>query len=64
MATTYALDSIKEVGHYWEIAHWGGSLQLKGPKEDGAMPASPGSVPRIGANQGGYDDGLFYDDNW
>ncbi|KAI9573780.1 hypothetical protein HD554DRAFT_2201978 [Boletus coccyginus] len=41
---------IGEVGHYWEIAHWGGPLQLKGPREDEAMPASLGIIPRIGAN--------------
>ena len=64
MGTTHAQNSSKEVGHYWQIAHSGGPLVLKGPEKDEAVLASLGIIPSNGADQGGYDDALFYDDNW
>ena len=64
MGTTHAQNSSKEVGHYWRIARYGGSFQFKGPEKDEAVLASLGIIPSKGANQGRYDDALFYDDNW
>ena len=62
MVTTHALNSTKEVVHYWEIGHYGGPLHLAGNNE--AVLASLGIIPRNGADQGRYGDALFYDDNW
>ena len=62
MGTTHALNSSKEVGHYWQIAHYGGPLQLTEKEE--AVLASLGIIPRNGVDQGWYEDALFYDDNW
>ena len=62
--TTHVLNSAKEVAHYWQIAHFGGPLQLNTPKEEAAMVASLGMAPSNGADQGRYDGALFYDDNW
>jgi len=61
---TDSLNSCSEIGRYWEIAYFGGPLQLKGTKEDEAVLASLGIVPGIGADQGRFDDTPFYDDNW
>jgi hypothetical protein len=43
--TTHALNSSKEASHYWEIAFYGGPIQLRGPKQDEAVLASVGIVP-------------------
>ncbi|KAI9573778.1 hypothetical protein HD554DRAFT_2166551 [Boletus coccyginus] len=53
-----------EISRYWTIAYFGRPLQLKGSKEDEEVLASLGIVPRIGEDQGRYDDTPFYDDNW
>ncbi|KAF8556442.1 FAD/NAD(P)-binding domain-containing protein [Imleria badia] len=53
----------EEIDRYWNIALYGGPLQLTGPKEDHAMLASLGIVPRDGADQG-RNDVLCYDDEW
>jgi hypothetical protein len=54
-------NSSKDVVHYWQIAHWGGSFQLKGSEKNEAVLGSLGNIPRNGADQGRYDDALFYD---
>jgi hypothetical protein len=38
-------------------------FQLKGSEKNEAVPASLGIIPRNGADQGRYDDAVFYD-NW
>ena len=62
--TTHVLNSGKEIAHYWQIAYFGGPLQLSTPKEEGKILASLGIAPGNSVDQGRYDDGLFYDDNW
>ncbi|KAF8127436.1 hypothetical protein EV363DRAFT_1515362 [Boletus edulis] len=55
----------KEISYYWQIAHFGGLLQFKEPKEDEVKLASLGiRAPGNSANQGMYDDVLFWDDGW
>jgi hypothetical protein len=49
MGTTHALNSA-DVAHYWHIAFHGEELQLKGETDD-AVLASPGIIPRNGADQ-------------
>ena len=62
---THALSSSSEVIRYWATTHYGAPLQVEGPKEAEAMLASLGIAPRIGVDQGRYDNiPPFYDDNW
>ena len=60
--TTHALNSA-DVARCWDIAFYGKELQLKGEKDE-AVLAPLGIVSRNGADQGRYEDVLFYDDNW
>lgn len=62
-ARAHALNSSKEVVHYWEIAHYGGPLQLTGSKEDDTMLTPPGFVLRNGEDQA-RSDVFVYDDDW
>ena len=65
MGRTHAPNSFLEITRYWEIAHFGGPLQVTGSSDHEAMMASLGIVPISGAEQAWrYDDILFYDGNW
>lgn len=54
--TSHALNSSSEVFRCWGTAHYGAPLQVEGPKETDAMLASLGTVPRMGKDQGRYDN--------
>ena len=43
--TTHALNSSEEASRYWEIAFYGGPIELKESKQDEAVLASLGIVP-------------------
>jgi hypothetical protein len=62
MGTTHALNSTKEVSHYWQIALSGGPLRLT--EKDDAVLESLGIIPTNGADQGRYEDAVFCDDYW